>query len=81
MATLIGTPPNAILAGMAEQLYGLKIGFIDWLLFARPVSALMLGLCWYYLTRIAYPLQNLAVAGVESMIQREIDSLGPMRRE
>lgn len=81
VATLIGTPPNAILAGMAEKLYGLKIGFVDWMLFALPVSLLMLGLCWYYLTRIAYPLPNSGVQGVNAVIESEISRLGPVKRE
>ena len=31
VATLIGTPPNAILAGMVEKLYGHSISFSSWL--------------------------------------------------
>jgi sodium-dependent dicarboxylate transporter 2/3/5 len=80
-ATLIGTPPNAILAGMAEKLYGQTISFAGWLAFGLPLSAIMLSLTWLYLTRIAYPLRATALPGVEKLIDQELDQLGPIKRE
>ena len=56
VATLIGTPPNAILAGMLEKLYGIQLSFTTWLAIGLPLSTLMLPLAWLYLTRIAFPL-------------------------
>ena len=41
VATLIGTPPNAILAGVLEKQYGYAIGFAQWMLFAAPLSLAM----------------------------------------
>lgn len=43
VATLIGTPPNAILAGMAEKLYSLSISFTGCLIFGLPLSLVMLA--------------------------------------
>jgi sodium-dependent dicarboxylate transporter 2/3/5 len=80
-ATLIGTPPNAILAGMAEKLYGQTISFAGWLAFGLPLSAIMLSLTWLYLTRIAYPLRATALPGVEKLIDQELEQLGPIKRE
>ena len=31
VATLIGTPPNAILAAAAQELLGIQIGFVEWM--------------------------------------------------
>jgi sodium-dependent dicarboxylate transporter 2/3/5 len=42
MATLIGTPPNLIVAGFVERLTGVHVGFVDWLLFALPISLVLL---------------------------------------
>ena len=81
VATLIGTPPNAILAGMAEKIYGLKIGFADWLAFGLPLSASMFLITWYYLTRIAYPLKEKDVPGIGLIISNELERLGPVRRQ
>ena len=38
VATLIGTPPNAIFAGMVEKIYGHTISFSNWLSFGFPLS-------------------------------------------
>ena len=42
MATLIGTPPNIILAGIVKESLGIEISFLDWMLFATPFSILLL---------------------------------------
>lgn len=81
VATLIGTPPNAILAGMAEKLYGQTISFADWLAFGLPLSIIMLSLCWFYLTRIAYPLKTKSVPGIKNIIAGELAQLGTVSRE
>ena len=52
VSTLIGTPPNAILAGMLEQELGITIGFFDWMLFALPLAIVFLCLAWFYLNHM-----------------------------
>ena len=81
VATLIGTPPNAILAGMAEKIYGLTIGFAEWLAFGLPLSATMFLITWYYLTRIAYPLNEKDLPGIGRIISTELERLGPTSRQ
>ena len=81
VATLIGTPPNAILAGMAEQIYGLRISFAAWLAFGLPLSVTMFVISWYYLTRIAYPLNQQDVPGIRQVINAELARLGPVSRQ
>lgn len=81
VSTLIGTPPNAILAGVLEQQYGISIGFADWLIFAFPLSLFMLLLAWLYLTRIACPLRHDEEAGTRALIRQQLHELGPPRRE
>ena len=36
VATLIGTPPNAVLAGVLDQQYGIDLSFGTWMLFSLP---------------------------------------------
>lgn len=81
VATLIGTPPNAILAGMVEKLYGQTISFADWLAFGLPLSMVMLPVTWFYLTRVAYPLRSTALTGADKVITWEIAQLGPIKSE
>ncbi|MFN8093887.1 MAG: SLC13 family permease [Vicinamibacteria bacterium] len=42
LATLIGTPPNLLTAGMIERLGGVRVTFADWLVFGIPVSITLL---------------------------------------
>ena len=81
IATLIGTPPNAILAGVLESNYGLSINFLDWMIFALPLSLIMLFLTWYYLIKVAYPSEINYLPGGHAMIQQNINELGHMSRE
>lgn len=81
VATLIGTPPNAILAGIVERLYDHRISFAAWMGFGLPLSIVMLVIAWFYLTRIAHPVKQEAFHQVTDVIQQEINQLGPMSRE
>lgn len=51
IATLIGTPPNALLAAYLSDQHGLELGFARWMLIGLPVSVVMLCLTWLWLTR------------------------------
>jgi sodium-dependent dicarboxylate transporter 2/3/5 len=51
MATLIGTPPNAILAGFLADTYGLGVGFLEWMAIGLPVTLAGLVVCWALLAR------------------------------
>ena len=81
VATLIGTPPNAIFAGVVEKTYGISISFLDWMVFALPMSVLMLALCWLYLTRVGFALADLHLPGSQTVIREQIDCHGAMTRQ
>jgi len=81
VATLIGTPPNAILAGIAEKRYGIVIGFAQWLEFAAPLAAVMLLATWYYLTHIAFRSTLRELPGGKTVIREQLATLGPMSRQ
>ena len=81
VATLIGTPPNAILAGVVENLYQQRISFATWMSFGLPLSLVMLGIAWFYLTRIAYPVGDQTAPNVKELINKELATLGPMSRQ
>lgn len=51
IATLIGTPPNLILAGVVQELYNVEISFLQWMQIGVPVSLCLFIACWIYLTR------------------------------
>jgi len=78
MATLIGTPPNLVLAGIVKELYGVEINFLDWMLFAFPLSVLLLFICWVYLTRYTVKLEAVHFTGGVEEIKRQRKLLGIM---
>lgn len=49
--TLIGTPPNAILAGVLSQTHGIELRFAGWMLAMLPVTLTMLVSAWWWLRR------------------------------
>jgi sodium-dependent dicarboxylate transporter 2/3/5 len=81
VATLIGTPPNAILAGVLREQSGMTLGFAQWMLFATPLSLLMLFFAWLYLTRIVYRGTNLEVEADRVMLHEQLLELGSMGTE
>ncbi len=78
IATLIGTPPNLVLAGIVKELYEVEINFLDWMLFAFPLSVLLLFICWVYLTRYAVKLEAAHFTGGVEEIKRQRKLLGIM---
>jgi len=78
---LIGTPPNAILAGVVEKQYGYTIGFAEWMLFAMPLSIVMLALTWFYLTRIAFRNDVAELPGGKVVIREQLAALGAMSKQ
>lgn len=78
VATLIGTPPNAILAAHLADSYGIQIGFGRWLMFGLPVSGLMLPLAWWVLCRRTYPQRLATSPAARDHIAAEWRALGPV---
>ena len=44
MATLIGTPPNLLVAGFLERLAGVRVTFLGWMAFAAPIALALLAI-------------------------------------
>jgi sodium-dependent dicarboxylate transporter 2/3/5 len=78
VGSLIGTPPNVLLAGVLEESYGIELSFLRWMAFGIPLVALFLPLTWIWLTRFAYPLEIPEIPGGRRLIKEQIEALGPM---
>lgn len=81
MATLIGTPPNLVLAGVVQETYGAEITFAQWFSFGFPISILFLFLCWLYLTKIAFKFKQKTFPGGKSEIDNRLKKLGKISFE
>jgi sodium-dependent dicarboxylate transporter 2/3/5 len=80
MATLIGTPPNAVLAAYMSEVYGFTIGFGAWMLLGVPVTLATLVVVYLVLTRVCFRLDRREVAGMAELLATEKAKLGPFSR-
>ncbi|MGM0939616.1 MAG: SLC13 family permease [Bacillota bacterium] len=76
VATLIGTPPNAALAGVINEMYNIQLSFSTWMLFGVPIAWGFIFIIWFYLVRIAFPLKLKELPGGKSVITKEKQKLG-----
>lgn len=70
MATLIGSPPNGLLAGFVSARDHLEVSFAQWMIVGLTLNALLLPMAWYYLTRVAFDLREcpeIPVASADSL--------------
>ena len=81
MSTLVGTAPNAILAGFLEETHGIELGFLGWMIVALPVSLLLAATAWLVLTRVSFRISPDPLPGGREVLTREHATLGPMSRE
>lgn len=81
MATLIGTPPNLVLAAMLQEIYGIEIEFAQWFLFGLPLSMILLLICWWYITSVAFTFPQDSFPDGRQEIKRQVKALGPMSYE
>jgi len=81
VATLIGTPPNLVLAGVVLDTYGYEITFMQWFSFGLPIAVLLLFICWKYLTRYAFQFKQLEFPGGKQEIKRQLKQLGTLSYE
>ena len=76
MGTLIGSPPNALLAGFFMENYGFEVSFLDWMIVGVPVVFLSLPLVFLLLTRFLYPIHLPELKGGKVFIQGELTAMG-----
>jgi len=75
MGTLIGTPPNAILAGFFSESYGVEVGFAQWMIVGLPLVVVALPLVYVVLTWV-YPIELEELPGGARIISEEREKLG-----
>src|SRR5699024_11737869 len=54
ISTLIGTPPNTLLAGAINKMYGIEVSFAKWMLFGVPFSWLFILITWFFFVKLVY---------------------------
>jgi len=80
-ATLIGTPTNLVLAGLASELLGFEISFAQFFMFAFPLIVLLMAFSIFYITKIAYPMKVKKIKNGRQFVTTRKNELGNMSYE
>lgn len=80
IATIIGTPPNTVLAGVLNEKFGYTIDFARWMAFGFPLMLIMLGITYLFLVKILYPNRLGNFEGAQQVIKDELAKLGKISK-
>ncbi|RJL05587.1 anion transporter [Paracoccus aestuarii] len=78
LGTLLGSPPNAIVAGYAADELGRRIGFLEWMMLGTPLALVFILLGWVLMTRVLYRFDLPEIPGGQQMIEDQVRDLGPL---
>jgi solute carrier family 13 (sodium-dependent dicarboxylate transporter), member 2/3/5 len=81
LATIIGTPTNAIFLAFAQAKFGATVSFWQWFLLGFPIATALLIICWQLLIRM-FPLSEKLDESAHSRetIAAELAALGPVSK-
>lgn len=78
IATIIGTPPNLVLAGIVRESGMPELSFANWLFFALPLVVLLFVVIFLLNTRLIFPVRTGRIAGIADFIKDELLKLGKL---
>jgi sodium-dependent dicarboxylate transporter 2/3/5 len=81
MATLIGTPPNAIFASLSKTLVEVDVSFGQWMLIGLPVSAISLLVAWWYMVNFGAKISSIPITAEKGIVLKKLIELGKMSRD
>lgn len=80
VGTLVGTPPNIIFASIASRTPGMEVTFAQWMVFAVPVTFVLLLLVWFILVYILYPVRKMNLPLDSEFIKQQLKELGKISK-
>jgi sodium-dependent dicarboxylate transporter 2/3/5 len=78
MATLIGTPPNALTASYLAQTFNIKVTFAEWMAIGIPISVTLLAAAFVILTRVSLPFSSNLASTEQHVVADMLHDMGPM---
>lgn len=78
MGTLLGTPPNLILAGAAQELAGKPVTFMGFLRIGVPLVVVLLPVCWWLLTHVLFRSTVELQGDARAILRERQAALGPI---
>ena len=80
LGTLIGSPPNLIVASHAREQLGMDITMLGWMALGVPLVLVLLPLTWLWLVRVAFPVHLDVPESVQQDIRKDLQQHIPMGR-
>lgn len=78
VSTIIGTPPNALLAAHMSSNEDMTIGFGQWMLVGVPLAVVLMLATWFILVKVLFKPEIKHIPGGREMLQKESEKLGPV---
>ncbi len=80
MATIIGTPPNVVFAGILNDMFQIKISFAEWFIFGFPVAAILVLSNYLVVTKWLFPNRLKKIKGSDQLLQTRLSALGALKK-
>lgn len=80
LGTLLGSPPNAIVAGYAADELGRAIGFLEWMMLGVPLAVIFIVVGWWLMVNVLYRFELDSIPGGREMIRGQLADLGHMEQ-
>lgn len=79
IATLVGSPPNASMAGILSKSFNYEVSFFEWMKYGLPFSLLLLIIAYFVLVKWIYPNRLGKFELGHEIIHAELKALGKLR--
>ena len=86
VGTLVGTPPNIVMAGFIKKLFpdAPEINFLQWMMLGLPLVAVFIPIVWIYLVKWGSSINLRKIEGLDhdsgaAYLDEQIRELGGMR--
>jgi sodium-dependent dicarboxylate transporter 2/3/5 len=79
ITTLIGTPPNLVLASIVQDSGLEPLNFSDWLFFAFPLVVILFSSVYLINTKVVFPVKIKKLEGIGELLSKELERIGSMK--
>ncbi len=79
MGTPAGTPACSITIAFIDDMLGVQVGFLDWMIRAVPVVIILIPVAWRLLLML-FPPEIDSIEGGTDAVRSELDEMGPADR-
>lgn len=76
IATLVGSPPNASMAGILDKSFQYNVSFFEWMKFGLPFSLLLMFAAYFLLVKVIFPNRLGRFELGHEIIHAELRALG-----